>query len=259
MLPKKRCLVGSPTSAPKTSSIEFSLSARDETKRIDCRCVRARHQHGERGAYNRDRCRCPECQHANTAAAQAFRRRNAEQAYSGDPTWVPAIGTRRRLQALAASGWSAALLADRVGVTTRAIGSLRSIGQERVLASTAATVAALYEDCWWRTPPARGRDLARTETWAARNGWVDPSRWAGRDLDDVDALPDELDDIDQVAIARAGAGRHVRLNQAERRAVSTELTRRGASARHVAQVIGCSRRTVNRHRSSANTSRQTAP
>jgi hypothetical protein len=118
-----------------------------------------------------------------------------------------------------------------------------------VLASTAAAVAALYEDCWWRTPPGRSRDQARTESCAARRGWADPSRWAGQDLDDPAAVPAQLvDEPDPVAIAEAVAGRRVALTRDERQAVAAELTRRGASAEHIAAAIGRSARTVVRYR-----------
>ncbi len=127
--------------------------------------------------------------------------------------------------------------------------SLRTVGQDRVLAATAAAVAALYEDCWWRTPPGQGRDLERTETWAIRHGWADPSRWQGKDFDDPAARPAAfVDDVDPVAIAEAIAGRRVRLTRAEQRVVADELTRRGASADSVADAIGRSARTVVRYR-----------
>lgn len=123
------------------------------------------------------------------------------------------MGTRRRLQALAAAGWSAAQLAARLEVTRGAVASLRDTRQQRVLATTAAAVAALYEDCWWRTPPGRSRDLARTETWAVRHGWPDPSRWHGRDLDDPAAAPASLvEEADPVAIAEAIASDPVSWN-----------------------------------------------
>jgi hypothetical protein len=189
------------------------------------------------------------CTAANAAAGRCHRRRQADQAWRGTTAWAAAIGTRRRLQALAAAGWSSAQLASRLGVTRGAVASLRTTGQHRVLAATADAVAALYEDCWWRTPPGRGRDLARTETWAIRHGWADPSRWHGRDLDDPGAGPAALvDDVDPVAVAEAIAGRRVRLTRVEQRAVADELTRRGASAQAAAEAIGRSARTVVRYR-----------
>ena len=221
-----------------------------DSPRRDCRCARARHEHGSRDAYNRDGCRCAPCTAANALAGRRHRRRQAEQAWRGTTAWAPAIGTRRRLQALAAAGWSAAQLADQLHVTRGAVAALRGTRQDRVLATTAAAVAALYEDCWWRTPPGRGRDLTRTEAWAARQGWADPSRWAAQDLDHPDASPTDLvDEPDPVAIAAAVAGRPVPLTRVEQRAVAAELTRRGASATTTAAVIGRSARTVERYRS----------
>lgn len=208
-----------------------------------------RHSHGTRGAYNKDACRCAACTAANAAAGRRHRRRQAQQAWNQTTAWAPALGTRRRLQALAGSGWSAARLAERLGVTAGAIANLRSTQQGRVLATTAAAVTRLYDDCWWRTPPGPSRDVARTETSAFRQNSADPSRWADGDLDNPCASPTDLPDgIDAVAVAEAVNGRRVPLTKAEQRAVTAELTRRGHSADETAAAIGRSSRTVIRQR-----------
>ena len=175
--------------------------------------------------------------------------RCAQHAWHGTSAWVPAVGTRRRLQALAASGWSTSRLAARLSVTRSAVAQLRSTGQHRVLAATAAAVAGLYEDCWWRTPPGPARDHARAETWAAKHGWIPSWRWYGRDLDDPSAapLPIERDDVDQVAIEETIAGRRVPLTKAERHVIVAELHRRGATAGEIAERLGRSTRTVERY------------
>jgi transposase len=164
--------------------------------------------------------------------------------------WVPAVGTRRRLQALTAAGWSSSQLAERLGVTKSAIAQLRRVGQDRVLATTAGDVAALYDRCWWRTPP--GRYQARAERYAAAQGWRPPWDWDGVDLDDPAAAPLEhgaVADVDQVAIEETIAGRRVPLTRAERRCVVDELHRRGVSAGDIAQRVGLSARTIVRYTS----------
>lgn len=54
--------------------------------------------------------------------------------------------------------------------------------------------------------------------------------------------------VDPVAVERAVAGQRVRLTRLERRAAAQALSRRGLSARVVAERVGCSSRTVQRHR-----------
>lgn len=163
---------------------------------------------------------------------------------------MPAIGTRRRLQALTAAGWSASQLAARLGVTRSAIAQLRSTHQTRVLATTAGDVAALYEACWWHTPP--GRYQARTERYAEARGWVPPWRWDGLDLDDPAAEPHpQLADVDQVAIDETIAGRRVPLTKTERRQLAEQMHRRGASSAEIASRLGRTPRTVERYKAAA--------
>lgn len=214
-------------------------------ERRECRCRRARHCHGTRDAYLRDRCRCRRCRAANNAHQRGLQRGRAVDRWHGTSPWVATIGARRRLQALTAAGWSTSQLATRLGVSKSAIAQLRSTGQDRMLAPTADTVAALYEDCWWRTPP--GRYQARAERYAEARGWVPPWRWDGRDIDDPAASPaPEPVDVDQVAVEEAIAGRRVPLTRAERRCVVGELRRRGITAGEIAHRVGATVRTVER-------------
>ena len=164
---------------------------------------------------------------------------------------MPAIGTRRRLQALTAAGWSTSQLADRLGVTKSAIAQLRSTHQTRVLANTASDVAALYEACWWRTP--LGRYRARAERYAEARGWVPPWRWDGLDLDDPAAEPHhpQLADVDQVAIDETIAGRRVPLTKTERCQLAEQMHRRGASSAEIASRLGRTPRTVERYKAAA--------
>lgn len=222
----------------------------DTRRDRDCRCRRARHRHGTRGAYNRDGCRCDPCTLANAAAARRHRLERAQQHWYGTSAWVHPAGTRRRLQALSAAGWSTSQLADRLGVTKSAIAQLRSTRQAWLLARTAGDIAALYEDCWWRTPP--GRYQVRAERYAESRRWLPPWRWEGVDLDDPAANPlDELADVDEVAIAETISGRHVPLTKTERKLVFDELRRRGATADAIGDRVGRCARTVERYKAAA--------
>lgn len=89
--------------------------------------------------------------------------------------WADATGTRQRLQALTAAGWSTRQLAELLGVTSNAIAQLRTTGQARVLASTAADIDCLYQRLWWRTPPGRYQTRCERHSGTAGSG-----RGAGR-------------------------------------------------------------------------------
>lgn len=235
------------SSAPLRRTTSRALTPASAGPRRDCRCPRASHRHGTRDAYNRDRCRCDPCTAANAAAAGRHRLRRAQQVWHGTSAWAPAIGTRRRLQALTAAGWSTRHLAERLGVTKSAIAQLRSTSQHRVLSVTAADITGLYDDCWWRTVP--GRYQARAERYAEARGWVPPWCWEGVDLDDPNAAPHpvaEADPVDPVAIEETIAGRHVPLTRAERVRVVATLQRRGRTAAEIAARIGRDVRTVGR-------------
>lgn len=222
-------------------------------QRRDCRCLRARHRHGTRAAYNRDCCRCPACSAANAMAARQHRLRSAQNRWHGTSPWVDATGTRRRLQALAAGGWSTRALAGELAVTKSAVAQLRSTNQDRVLAATAASVTDLYQRMWWRTPPPRS--ATRSELYAQRTGWAPPWAWDGGDIDDPAASPAALveDVLDHVAVQEAVAGRRVRLSRYERRVVVDELTRRRRSAAEIAAQLGITERTVVRDRADVTT------
>jgi hypothetical protein len=150
-------------------------------------CPRAQHRHGTRAAYVRDECRCRPCRAANNADQRAFQRLRAEQRWSGTSVWTSPVGTRRRLQALTAAGWSTALLAERMGVTKSAVAQLRTTAQARVLVATATDVAALYEQCRRRTPS--GGYQWRVQRYAHARGWPSPAEWDGLDLDDPTVMP----------------------------------------------------------------------
>jgi hypothetical protein len=169
-------------------------------------------------------------------------------AWYGTSAWADATGTQRRLQALSAAGWSASQLGELLGVTRGAVAQLRSTDQPRVLHSTAANVAALYDACWWRTPPP-GRYQARCERYAEQQGWVGPWRWDGVDIDDPGATPppDVADQVDPVAIAEVLAGRRVPLTRTERRVAVEQLHARGLTAAAIGDRVGLSTRTIERY------------
>jgi hypothetical protein len=168
---------------------------------------------------------------------------------------VDATGTRRRLQALAAVGWSQPNLATELG---RNLSSLnRSMTAGRVLAGTAEQVRTLYDQLWLIAPPdttpAQRAQRDKARTWAREQGWPSPLAW-----DDIDATipnqPINANDIDEIAVQRAVAGDGIQLRDltnAEQTEAVRRLTERGKSIRDIAELLATTTRTVSRRRVSA--------
>lgn len=104
---------------------------------------------------------------------------------------IDATGTRRRLQALVAIGWSRAELGRRIGVTPQNFTTLMTTG--RVTVRTAAAVSALYDEISMQPRTADdhgGRiSISRARRSAAAAGWVPPLAWDDEDIDDPAAKP----------------------------------------------------------------------
>lgn len=113
----------------------------------------------------------------------------------GDKTVIDASGTRRRIQALVAIGWSQAKLAERLGWTPANFSAL--LRGERTVAATARKVSELYDALWNQAPPEdHHRDkiaASRARNHADASGWLPPQAWDD-DLLDVpeSALEAEL-------------------------------------------------------------------
>jgi hypothetical protein len=295
-----------------------------------CSHPQARHQHGTRAAYVRDRCRCTDCTAANTAASRTVTReriygrwhpyvdagpvrehiaalraagigveriaqlaglstshiRQMAEHGRGDSTTtrrvrpstaarvlsvgidnvsraprtrVDATGTRRRLQALIATGWASELLAAELGRRPNSLS--RSMTGESVTVRTAQDVATLYERLWNNRPPrttSEQRAAAEAaQAHAAARGWLPPLAW-----DDIDTDPtpppaiagaSQRNDMDEIAVERALAGDHITyddLTPVEQQEVVRRLTARGRSIRDIAAQLGTTKRTVSRRRAS---------
>ncbi len=294
--------------------------------RMPCECTHpnARHRHGTRATYVKDRCRCADCTAANTAASRTATRERiygrwhpyvdadpvrehiaalraagigveriaalaglsvshirqlAEQG-CGDPprtqrvrpstaarvlgiglddaSWAPnsrvdATGTRRRLQALIAIGWTAEQLADHLDRRPNSVH--RSMTSRTVTARTAHEVASLYEGLWNTRPPrATGEQRSAADAaqaHAAAQGWPPPLAWDDIDTDPtppaMTASPSRRNDMDEIAVARAVAGDNISyedLSAVEKQEVVRRLTARGSSIRDIATLLGTTKRTV---------------
>jgi len=152
-------------------------------------------------------------------------------------TIIDGIGTRRRLQALIAMGWTCRALATRLGIHPRQVEHL--VTSERVLASTATRVAERYRVLQTCQPgdhgvPSRSQNLARNI--AARNNWPGPLAWD--DIDDPNCQPETGG---QTTIHRR---RKVTVDPAD----VVRLTARGRTNAQIAAELGCHDRTVIRAR-----------
>ncbi len=108
-----------------------------------------------------------------------------------DGASVDATGTRRRLHALHAIGWSRRELARRLGVQHNSLRHMELTG--RTSAGLARSVQALYDELWDATPPTgTSRERVAVEAaraWARREGWVPPMAWDDDEIDNPAATP----------------------------------------------------------------------
>lgn len=149
---------------------------------------------------------------------------------------VPAIGTRRRLQALYALGYTQRDLAERLGCAEGSRGI--QIGRhDLVRAERALEVAALYDELSGTLGPS-----SRTREYARNRGWLPPAWWDDETIDDPLAEPEGARTyiyggrvlLDDVTLPRS-----VRVEQ---------MTKLGLSAAEIADRIGTPERYVLRDR-----------
>lgn len=109
-----------------------------------------------------------------------------------DSAQTDPAGTRRRVQALVACGWSQARIAAQLGIGPANLGDLL-YRRCAVTAATARAVAALYAELWNQAPPEDGHReriaANRARRYAAERGWAPPAAWDN--IDDPAAVPAE--------------------------------------------------------------------
>lgn len=191
---------------------------------------------------------CAPCREAERVKKASYRKRRY---LNRGPLLVDATGTRRRIHALAAIGWSAGELATRYGYDRTAIGKWTQTPEVHV--TTRDRVAALYEELWDIPGPSE-----RVRQIAATRGWLPPLAWDDDAIDDPAAQPATVvaettrtKDIDEIAVYRATHGDRVGLTTAERRAAVRILTDRGRTETQIADILGVAPRIVARDRSVA--------
>lgn len=148
------------------------------------------------------------CRHeASLTAVRNYRKR--WRAGLNQRGWLNGTGTRRRLQALAATGWSANAIATRTGLSARWLLELRRGKNTRVERRTDQRIRAVYDQLWDQPGPC---PIARRL--AARAGWPPPMAWDDHSIDDPAAAPDlgrrprsRVDDADVTHLASYGLTR----------------------------------------------------
>lgn len=175
-----------------------------------------------------------------------------------DGARVDAVGTVRRLQALACLGWTQPRLARELGSTAQHAAYLFQPGG-LVTAATARTVARLYDRLWDVTPTPADRweagGITRSRTRAAASGWAPPLAWDDETIDDPAAEPQHAltvtgpKPLDEAAIARRVNGdTRVQLTNEERREVVRLLHSQGLNDGEIERLTGINDRQVLRDR-----------
>lgn len=153
------------------------------------------------------------------------------------------IGTARRLQALAAAGWSLSEIARRRGTSTAAL--CATLRHRTITVDLAREIRDLYRDLVDQPGPS-----ARARSHALAQGWSSPAMWDEDTIEDPHNLAATGDDtlIDPIAIERALSGDDVPLTALEQAEVVHVGTRKGLSSQDLATLLALSSRTVQRIR-----------
>jgi len=104
---------------------------------------------------------------------------------------VDGTGTRRRIQALHALGFSNAYIAGRLGVNKANF--RRSSNSKQVTVKRACEVREIYEELWDKHPDVstveKRRAVTATKRWALKNDWPPPMAWDDDHIDNPKAKP----------------------------------------------------------------------
>lgn len=135
-------------------------------------------RHGTVAGYNRIPCREECCRRAMAT----YKARWAWDKHNGRDRIVSTLGTRRRIQALNALGWSNEQIAKRMGNDRSNL--TRLIYGETMTRTLAERVAKVYDDLSMRLPTGNAQAITNVRNRAQRLGFLPPLMW-----DDIDNDP----------------------------------------------------------------------
>lgn len=121
-------------------------------------------------------------------AANLFAVKPSDVLRSEDGAHIPSVGTVRRLRALHAIGYTGTDLATRLDFSSTTVRELLAGEKPLVRASTARSVAALF-NALEVNPRSRSGSTSRAINRAKRLGWPVPFSWDGDTIDDPGARP----------------------------------------------------------------------
>lgn len=186
---------------------------------------------------------CEPCRRAEARYEQA----RQLDILNGRPRSLPALGTMRRLQALAALGHTFMRMADALSMTQAGAHHLATRNRGYVRATTAAKVDALYE-AWSMTLPSEATTRERKAATYARgvarkHGWAPPLAWDDIDTDHRPLRPAgaRRSVVDDAVVLRIlGGDWHLAATATpdERTAVTTGWTRSGRSLNDLERLTG---------------------
>ncbi len=163
------------------------------------------------------------------------------------PAWahVNAAGTRRRIGALMAIGWSQQEISQRLGVTRQAVSQMKRA--DKVSVANALLIARVYDELSM-TP---GTD-ARAKTWASAAGYASPLAWDDDSIDDPAATPvtglTADVGVDHAVVHRVLCGEPCDTTTADRVVIVPRLAELGMSDAAIAALCRTAERTVYRTR-----------
>jgi hypothetical protein len=183
------------------------------------------------------RCTCRGCLDMKNAHARRLRVRTR-------PELVFATGTRRRIEALCAIGWSLQEQANRIGWDRR--NYRRLLTQAAVTPETHGWVRWLYARLKY-TPAPYDPGSQLTRSWARRKGFTVPASWIADTIDDPAAKPMVIGDFDEVAVAAAVRGaKRTPLLAVDRDEAIRRLYVAGAPINTIAEILNTGQKTVYR-------------
>lgn len=167
-------------------------------------------------------------------------------------TFVPSRGTHRRIQALAARGWSLPFIAEQLGMDRTTIHKV--LRAPLVHPDYAERASSLYDRLWAaerpiRTPGER-ESITKALQYARSRRWQPPLAWDDIDLDDAPPAVDTRRSavVDEIAVELAAAGHEIALTPEERAEAVRLLHSRRLSDPEIAERLHCSDRQVLRIR-----------